>query len=67
MKFHDIQKIAKQLGVNTFGMNKVNLIRAIQRAEQNVECYATLRVGSCAEAGCLWRSDCASQKSPLEA
>jgi hypothetical protein len=39
-------------------MKKLDLIRAIQKAENNIDCYGTQRVTSCREETCLWRSDC---------
>lgn len=58
MKFNDIQKMAKQLGINTYRMKKTEMISAIQRAENNIECFGTSRVEYCAEMSCLWREDC---------
>lgn len=60
MKFNDIQKMAKRMGVNTFQMKKTDMIRMIQRVENNMECYGTLRVEYCEEWTCLWRDDCLS-------
>lgn len=69
MKFQDIQKMAKAKGINSFGMRKTDLIRAIQRKENNPECYGTDRVEYCRELSCLWREECISlriQESPVE-
>jgi len=60
MKFNEIQKMAKRMGVNTFQMKKTVMILAIQRAENNIECYGTPRVEYCQEFACLWREDCQS-------
>lgn len=60
MKFNDIQKMAKGMGVNTFQMKKTDMILAIQRAENNIACYGTPRVAYCQELACLWRDDCLS-------
>jgi hypothetical protein len=62
MKFNDIRNAAKGLGIHTRRMKKTELIRAIQRAENNVDCYGTPRVETCNENGCLWREDCLSHK-----
>ena len=70
MKFQDIQKMAKAIGINSFGMKKTDLIRAIQRKENNPECYGTDRVEYCRELSCLWREDCIAlkfQDAPLGA
>ena len=58
MRFQDIRKMAKDMDVNTYRMRKTDVIRAIQDAENNIECYGTERVSSCDEQACLWRSDC---------
>jgi hypothetical protein len=60
MKFYDIQKMAKGLGIYTFRMKKPDMIRAIQLAENNIDCYGTARVEICVEETCLWRKDCLS-------
>ena len=61
MKFNDIKEKAKDMEIKTHRMNKADLIRAIQRAENNIDCYGTTRVDGCDENACLWRSDCLSQ------
>lgn len=58
--FNKIREMAKGMGVNPQGMEKTDVILAIQRAENNVECYGTQRVDSCHEDACLWRKDCRS-------
>ncbi|SFM84436.1 hypothetical protein [Thermodesulforhabdus norvegica] len=58
MHINDVRKIAKRMSINTYRMGKVEIIRAIQRAERNPECFGTDRVFVCGETGCLWRSDC---------
>ncbi|MBI4776021.1 MAG: Rho termination factor N-terminal domain-containing protein [Deltaproteobacteria bacterium] len=58
MKFNDIRKKAKELNINTYRMKKTDMIRSIQRAENNPECYGTPRVKDCNEERCLWRPDC---------
>jgi hypothetical protein len=59
MKFHEIRNMAKGMGIKKYNnMKKIDLIRAIQRAENNIACYGTQRVDSCQEETCLWKSDC---------
>ncbi|NVM57961.1 MAG: SAP domain-containing protein [Desulfobacterales bacterium] len=60
MRFQDIQRMAKAMDINTYRMKKTDIIQAIQRKENNIDCYGTNRVESCEEVGCLWRSDCLS-------
>jgi len=55
-----IRKMAKNMGVNTNRMKKTDIIRAIQRKENNIDCYGTPRVEFCHEQACLWRNDCLS-------
>lgn len=59
-KYNEIQKMAKNMGINTFQMKKKDMILAIQRAENNIECFGTPRVEYCGEFTCLWRDDCIS-------
>ena len=58
MTFQQIVKITKTKGINPQKKKKVDLIREIQNAENNITCYATARVEHCGELGCLWRVDC---------
>jgi len=58
MKMKDIQKIAKNKGIDAEKMNKTDLIRAIQKAEGNKDCYATPAVKTCGQSNCLWSADC---------
>jgi hypothetical protein len=58
MKFNEIQKMAKGMGIKTFQMKKPDMIRAIQRMENNIDCFGSDRVNDCQESLCLWRDDC---------
>jgi|GEM_PF-283491 len=58
MRFQDVQKMAKGLGVNPYRKKKMELIQAIQGAEENIPCFGTDRVNDCGEQSCLWRTDC---------
>jgi hypothetical protein len=60
LKYSKIQKMAKNMGINTYQMKKNDVILAIQRAENNIECFGTVRVDYCQELSCLWREDCVS-------
>jgi hypothetical protein len=60
MNFNQIKTTAKGMGIDTRGMRKLDVVRAIQRAEHNIECYGTQRVDSCNEDSCVWRPDCLS-------
>ena len=58
MKLEEIKKLAQGIGIRTFGSKKKDLIRAIQKAENNIECYGTKRMEHCQEKACLWKRDC---------
>jgi hypothetical protein len=58
MKLDEIKKIAARSGIKSGTMKKMEIIRAIQRAENNFDCYGTARIESCNELDCLWRTDC---------
>ena len=61
MNFNEIRKMAMDMDINTHRMKKPDMIRAIQRAENNIECFGTPRVDYCNEEICLWRDDCISK------
>lgn len=58
MRFQEIQKMAKGLGLKPYRMKKMELIHAIQGVERNIPCFGTQRVYNCQEEECLWRADC---------
>ena len=58
MNFNDIKKLAKKMNINTYRMNRTDVVRHIQRAEHNPDCFATDRAIICNEMKCLWRDDC---------
>ena len=54
----EIRNVAKSLGLKTSRQSKLNLIRQIQIAEGNFECFATAHEGNCDRTNCVWRDDC---------
>lgn len=58
MKIAEIRKIARGKGVNSWKLNKIELIRTIQRTEGYNDCFATPYVHSCGQTDCMWREDC---------
>ena len=66
MNIKKVQKMAKKMGINTNHVGKTDLIRTIQKAENNIQCYATQRIESCGEVACLWRSDCLSLNNVIQ-
>jgi hypothetical protein len=57
MSIRELQKMARSLGINTGGLNRIGLVQAIQRAEGNFACFGTA-VGSCDQINCRFREDC---------
>jgi hypothetical protein len=58
MRMEEVRKRAKTLGLkNTFGLSKVELIRRIQRAEGNFDCFGTA-IDYCDQSQCCFREDC---------
>ena len=62
MNLTEIKKKAKKMGVKTDSLKKTDLIRAIQKAENNFDCYGTQRREHCGESQCLWNRDCQTVK-----
>jgi len=58
MKLQDIKAIAKVKGIKTGNLKKPELIRTIQKAEGNFDCYGSTTSGYCDQLNCLWREDC---------
>lgn len=57
MKMQEIRAKAKALGINSFGKKKAELIREIQRAEGNFDCFGTAR-DYCDQLECCFRDLC---------
>lgn len=58
MKVQEIRAIAKQMGVGTAKMGKTEIIRLIQKAEDNPECFGCGGAETCPQMDCLWMKDC---------
>lgn len=57
MTIRVIRERAKELKVKNYGrLNKEQLIRAIQCAEGNTDCYG--KISSCGQTDCCWREAC---------
>jgi hypothetical protein len=58
MKMQEIREKAKGLGLkNTFGLTKPELIRRVQKAEGNFDCFGTAK-DYCDQMNCCFRDDC---------
>ncbi len=58
MTIKEIRDIAKKKGIKVNNMKKGNMIRAVQRAEGNFDCFGSAKDGVCNQVYCLWREDC---------
>lgn len=58
MKLEEIKEIAKRHNIKAGKMKKAELVRAIQAAEANDQCFDTGMSAACGQHGCLWREDC---------
>jgi len=63
MKMQEVRLRAKEMGIGSFGKNKGDLIREIQRKEGNFDCYGS-GTDSCDQLGCCFRSSCLAEGKP---
>ncbi len=66
MDASQIIRRAEEMGIEPGSVGEADLIRAIQRAEGNVDCYATDRNKTCGEERCLWRQGCLKAKKEVK-
>lgn len=59
MNIKKIRKLAKQYGIDTIRKKLPELIREIQRAEGNFDCFGTAG-DYCDQLTCLFREECLS-------
>jgi hypothetical protein len=57
LKMQELRGLAKKHGINSFGKTKSALIREIQLAEGNFDCFGTA-VEYCDQWGCRYRPLC---------
>jgi hypothetical protein len=60
MNLKEIKEIAKNRGISAGKMKKDELIRSLQKAEGNFDCFGTAVSGECSQMDCIWREDCLS-------
>ncbi len=59
MNIIEIKQKARSLGLKLDkSAKKTEIIRAIQSAEGNSQCFGTKMVNSCKQDNCCWRPDC---------
>ena len=60
MTLKEVKERARNYDIKAGKMKKDEIIRAIQRAEGNFDCFGTAASGICSQGDCLWREDCLS-------
>jgi len=58
MNMQEIRVLAKDLGIKSTRMKKLELIQTIQLTEGNFSCFSSAGSGECDQTDCLWREDC---------
>ena len=58
MTLKEVKERATNYDIKASKMKKDEIIRAIQRAEGNFDCFGTAMSGACSQKDCLWREDC---------
>jgi len=58
MTLKEVKEFAKNHDIKVNKMKKNEIIKAIQKAEGNFDCFGTAISGNCSQDDCLWREDC---------
>lgn len=58
MTLKEVKEKAKNYDIKVGRMKKDEIIRSVQRAEGNFDCFGTALSGNCNQPECLWRDDC---------
>jgi hypothetical protein len=58
MKLEEIKSLAQLHSIKVNKMKKADLVRAIQRAEWNEQCFESGASATCGQHTCAWREDC---------
>lgn len=58
MKLEEIKTIVQRYSIKAGKMKKSELVRAIQRAEGNEQCFEAGKFASCGQISCSWRNIC---------
>ena len=66
MNMQEVRGMAKEFGIKTSRMSKMNLIKAIQLSEGNFSCFASAVDGECDQLECVWRADCFAAAKKLQ-
>jgi hypothetical protein len=65
MNKKDLLKLAKQHRIADVSGGKAEIIRGIQLAEGNFDCYASAAEGECDQGACRWRDDCLPESTQV--
>ncbi|MDD5286190.1 MAG: SAP domain-containing protein [Desulfuromonadaceae bacterium] len=58
MKLEEIKSIAQRHSIKVSKLKKSELVRAIQMAEGNEQCFEAGKSATCGQNGCSWREIC---------
>jgi hypothetical protein len=58
MRIEEIKEIAKQHNIKTGKVKKSDLVKSIQQAEGNEQCFDSGKATLCGQPACAWREDC---------
>lgn len=58
MTLEKIKSIAQSYGIDVDTMETPGLVRAIQSAEKNEQCFGTGKAATCGQSGCCWHELC---------
>ena len=67
MNMKHIRHLAKTFKIEPGHLSKTELIKQIQLAEGNFDCYGSAEDGACDQLDCTWRNDCLSESHPATA
>lgn len=54
----EIKAIAKERGLKSGSLKKIELVRVLQVSEGNEPCFGMGKSGVCGQTECLWKADC---------
>ncbi len=64
MTLEEIRLIAQSHGINADGPEMLELVRAMQSAEGNEQCFGTDKASICGQSGCCWHEPCLVAAEP---
>lgn len=65
MNMQEVRERAKDFGIKTSRMSKLDMIHSIQLSEGNFNCFATAFDNQCDQMNCTWRDDCFAASKKL--